>query len=104
MAIINEQNKLKLEKEASEQLAASENTASNITFKARDEAEAVTLESLQQSKTKKNSKSNKIFTLSEPVKPAIIASLVASINEAYKDEPNRRKEKNFAEKKQKTEG
>ena len=49
MAIINEQNKLKLEKEkeASEQLAASENTASNITFKARDEADAVSLESLQ---------------------------------------------------------
>ena len=47
MAIINEQNKLKLEKEASEQLAASENTASNITFKARYETEAVTLESLQ---------------------------------------------------------
>jgi hypothetical protein len=64
----------------------------------------VTLESLQQIKSKKNSKYNEIFTYSEPIKPAIIAPLVAAINDAHKDQPNRRKEKSFTEKKQKTEG
>jgi hypothetical protein len=34
----------------------------------------------------------------------MVAPLVAAINEAYKDEPNRRKEKNYAEKKQRIEG
>ena len=64
----------------------------------------MTLESLQQSRTKKNSKYYDFLTYSEPVRPTIIAPLVAAINEAYQDEPNRKKEKNFAEKKQKTEG
>jgi hypothetical protein len=61
------------------------------------------LESLQQSQTRKNSKLIFTLILLEPVKSAMVAPLVASINEAYKDEPNRRKEKNFIEKKQRLE-
>jgi hypothetical protein len=62
------------------------------------------LESLQQSQTRKNSKLIFTLILLEPVKSAMVAPLVAAINEAYKDEPNRRKEKNFIEKKQRLEG